>query len=448
MLRTAILLTVLSACISSNVQGDLKPYVVVDLGNVPDGNGVYARAINDVGQVAGTVYVDDPLNPNNNSPRAFLWEDGNMTNLGTAGYTNSHAYGINNAGEVVGWVSSTGASSAFKYDSSGMDLFGLTLGFPRSEARAINNQGQKTGSWTTPSISNRPYRYDGLIVDYASGVNDTTEGRGINDLGQVTGYTITPDGNRAFVWDQNGFVTFDGPDDGIGSGGAAINNLGQVAGHWMTSEMRVYSESSSVRIDRALLFDPVEGLTDLGTLGGYISYALDINDNGQVVGYSEFETDYFGFHAFLYEVDHGMVDLNDLIHPDAGWELTQASTINSEGQIVGHGRHNNSTKSFLLTPADLGDADLDGDVDLSDLAILAGNYGTLNPAEWWEGDFDGDGDVDLSDLGSLASNYGTGEAQAFADWQTIQIPEPATASTTTLLVLLMSSRPMRKTFSC
>ena len=48
----------------------------------------------------------------------------------------------------------------------------------------------------------------------------------------------------------------------------------------------------------------------------------------------------------------------------------------------------------------------DGDVDLSDLAQLLGNYGTTSGATYEMGDIDGDGDVDLSDLAALLGNYG------------------------------------------
>lgn len=73
----------------------------------------------------------------------------------------------------------------------------------------------------------------------------------------------------------------------------------------------------------------------------------------------------------------------------------------------------------------VGDADRDGDVDLSDLAALATSYGNAQWMRWQNGDFDWDGDVDLSDLAALAGNYGLGSAQAFADFQAIQVPEPA-----------------------
>jgi hypothetical protein len=44
-----------------------------------------------------------------------------------------------------------------------------------------------------------------------------------------------------------------------------------------------------------------------------------------------------------------------------------------------------------------------------------------------DADVDCDEDVDLSDLGTLATFYGSGEAQAYADFQALAVPEPAAA---------------------
>ena len=55
-----------------------------------------------------------------------------------------------------------------------------------------------------------------------------------------------------------------------------------------------------------------------------------------------------------------------------------------------------------------GDANGDGKVDVSDLGILAANYGLAAGAAWTQGDFNNDGKVDVSDLGILAANYGAG----------------------------------------
>ena len=64
-----------------------------------------------------------------------------------------------------------------------------------------------------------------------------------------------------------------------------------------------------------------------------------------------------------------------------------------------------------------GDTDLDADVDLEDLSMLAGNWSTSSGMTWAHGDFDGDADVDIEDLSLLAGNWGTGSAAT--------VPEPA-----------------------
>ena len=52
-----------------------------------------------------------------------------------------------------------------------------------------------------------------------------------------------------------------------------------------------------------------------------------------------------------------------------------------------------------------GDTDRDGDVDLTDLAVLLANFDTPSGATRAEGDFDEDGDVDLTDLAVLLSSF-------------------------------------------
>ena len=54
-----------------------------------------------------------------------------------------------------------------------------------------------------------------------------------------------------------------------------------------------------------------------------------------------------------------------------------------------------------------GDADLDGDVDLDDFAILKHYFGV--GTSWLQGDFDGDGDVDLDDFVILKTHFGLTE---------------------------------------
>src|SRR5690606_41930251 len=46
----------------------------------------------------------------------------------------------------------------------------------------------------------------------------------------------------------------------------------------------------------------------------------------------------------------GIIDLNMLIDPLSGWQLTEGRAINDLGQITGTGVFNGQTRGFLLTP--------------------------------------------------------------------------------------------------
>jgi hypothetical protein len=71
-----------------------------------------------------------------------------------------------------------------------------------------------------------------------------------------------------------------------------------------------------------------------------------------------------------------------------------------------------------------GDADLDGDVDVADLGILASNW--QQAGDWRMGDFDGNGSIDVNDLGLLAENWPSGpEAAPIAQFHGVSVPEPA-----------------------
>jgi probable HAF family extracellular repeat protein len=88
-------------------------------------------------------------------------------------------------------------------------------------------------------------------------------------------------------------------------------------------------------------------MSDLGTLGGDFSFAIAINNYGQVLGYSA--TADGRMRPFLWEKSSGISDLNDLVWaPD--WILDNVVGINNAGQIAGYGLYNGQYRAFLLTP--------------------------------------------------------------------------------------------------
>jgi probable HAF family extracellular repeat protein len=84
--------------------------------------------------------------------RAFIWQNGTMTPLGTLGGLESSAVAINNRGQVIGGslTRKPARGHAFLWQDGKMTDLG-TLGGRRSGARALNDRGQVVGSSTTAS---------------------------------------------------------------------------------------------------------------------------------------------------------------------------------------------------------------------------------------------------------------------------------------------------------
>ena len=71
-------------------------YTLTDIGRLPGHTRSEPAAVNNLGQVVGVSMV-----PNSYDMRAFLFRDGNLTDLGTYGWDASSAAGINDAGQIA-----------------------------------------------------------------------------------------------------------------------------------------------------------------------------------------------------------------------------------------------------------------------------------------------------------------------------------------------------------
>ena len=199
-------------------------------------------------------------------------------------------------------------------------------------------------------------------------------------------------------------------------GNVEINERGQVAACSFTNTT-INSVTGTPTLD-PFLWDKEVGLLDLGTLGGTSGCAINLNNHGQVVGYSNVAGD-LTLHPFLWATHGPMQDLGTL-----GGTFGFASWANEAGEVVG-------------SASNQGDQAIHGFLSKNGVMI---DLGALNPlpnsdAEWinsseqvvgkaasfdfstqiavlWE---NGNPAVDLNTLVSPGSNLQLNEARNIND---------------------------------
>jgi len=354
-MRKALHLLLVAFTLSAAAQA--LTYTMKELPGLPGGtDGRGAMAINDMGQIAGTMW-----NANSNQ-HAVVWDEkGNITDLGTLpGHCISSAADINELGQVVGW--SGEAQNRNKHavlwekDGSVRDLG--TLGGNISEATAVNNKGHVVGYSLLKGTGAHAFLWKPETGMTDLGVLEGcthSSAEDIDDAGRIVGRSSGSAATlHAVMWEAGGNIKdLNAALNIAASNATAINSKGQIAGKagWMCCK------------GNAFLWDPGKGLQDLGRLSNLPklvmvllhpppvpgSDATALNDHGQVVGWSHDERAHS--HAFFWSRDTGMIDLGapkDARHKqmieskyhlkliafdDEGW--SSASDINNSGVIVG-----------------------------------------------------------------------------------------------------------------
>jgi len=206
-----------------------------------------------------------------------------------------------------------GAASANQYEL--IDLG--TLGGIKSYAYGINDSGQVVGYSKNSDGDYHAFFWNGIdMIDLGTLGGDKSCAYGINDSGQVVGYSRNSDRKyRAFLWNGTDMIDL-GTLGGDRSYAYGIDFFGQAVG---------YSKNSDG--DYRAFFWKNNAMTGLGTLGGSRSYAYGMNALFHVVGKAHNSAG--EYHAFLWMAEV-MTDLGTL-----GGTDSEACGINNSGQTVG-----------------------------------------------------------------------------------------------------------------
>jgi uncharacterized membrane protein len=263
--------------------GAQAAYSAVDLG-IPEGfDSVLPIALNNNGVAVVSATSADATG-------IFLVDNGAFTQVGEPDEV-AVASSINDTNQVGGWVQ--GAN-----DGSG----------PTPEIPVIfTSEGQ---------VEMPGNRIDGRVYAVAS------DGRAVGEAAVDKDHAA----RRAVIWDNQEIAELKGTPDGSASAARDLNALGQVAG-WIGADDGTQRAAVLFSLDE----DPVE----LGTLGGSLSEAIAISEQGAVVGNSSTSEDQTeltgnGIAAFSW-MDGTITALHAL--ENQAWST--AADVNSFGLVAG-----------------------------------------------------------------------------------------------------------------
>jgi probable HAF family extracellular repeat protein len=208
-----------------------------------------------------------------------------------------------------------------------------------SAALGLNDNGNVVG-YSVQGDNYQAFLYSqssGSSIDVGSLGGQTKAACAINGSDQVAGYSQDGNGNlSAFIYTKDGGIKPVGSlDGGVSSEAFGINNSGQAVG-----------DSQNATDDhRPVLFDN-GAVKDLNVCVAQNSNAFRtayaINDAGQVAGRTD--TDQGAVHAFLLESPGG--DLKDI--GTLGGTNSEALAINKSGEVVGDAETSNGTPHAFI----------------------------------------------------------------------------------------------------
>ncbi|MHC4845324.1 MAG: hypothetical protein ACYTCU_04085 [Planctomycetota bacterium] len=330
--------------------GDLS-FTYVDLGTL-GGPASVANGLNDSRQVVGWSHVTGCTVGGQPCRRAFLWENGVMTDLGVlAGDEGSVAYAINASGLVVGSserdvVASSGTFAGFSWQGGPMVALPDLGSSGSTFAQDVNDAGVIAGSVRDAgTLRDTAVTWSGGVLSNvgSSEPHSYSRARGINEAGALVGFAWN-------LFSPNDAIKFDGVKwSDIGGFGQFqnaeaydVNNSGVAVG------LQAYPSGSWHPTIWTQVDAPDPG-TDLGTLPGHdIGELFDINNSGWAVGRTWLDIDPGSSRAVLYD-GTTLHDLNDFLPEGSNVVLFEAREVNDNGDIAGTAVIDGLFRGFLMT---------------------------------------------------------------------------------------------------
>jgi hypothetical protein len=347
--------------------------------------------------------------------------------VGSGSYANAISNGT--GGWVVGY--SGGDNVAFAYNATSNTTY--KFGAAGAQALAVTNSGEAVGYDSTGAFS-----WSGGTTTYLT-TSTLTEATAISNSGK---YVVGAN--------QNG--TYFNP--ALPSEGGGTHPLLQpVVYNTATATPAIINTSA---ITFPLGMPNTDGIPPSAPTGTSLvtenSYALYVNNSGEVVGQTDFQLWEPGFVNNVISIGwmampgtggtyQPAVALSSLVPASvssAGYNDFPVAGLNDQGQILlnamgwTYGIANGQSyvgpissapeAALLLTPWISGDANLDGQVDINDLTIVLSHYDQTGMG-WSQGEFTGDGTVDINDLTIVLAHYGQTAGASAAG--VAAVPEPA-----------------------
>lgn len=292
-------------------------YSVTPVFSPADGKWPRPTNLNNHGEVIGTYDADDEvLNV------GFLYSGGISTRLSVVPGSRVWPKAINSSGQIVG-ISDAGPFWISEGELVDVEGPVLTLNDINDSEHIVGSSKAESG-WPMAMLYEEGNITELGTFSPTSSCPDTVA-TGINANGQIVGAAWVYEGTELWL---HAFLYENGQLKDLCRGEpTAINDARQVVGHsYLTSSAFLYSGGTVQNLGRLRPLD-------------FFSSASDINNSGQIVGWSQGPNDVLS--PFLFQ-NGKMTDLNTLIPLSDGiiegtLGLAQATAINDEGQIVGWG---------------------------------------------------------------------------------------------------------------